>query len=70
MTIDNFEWLINDELDYFRAASHCEIIVTLRNAEDVSSIVQFLRYDKRKGGACGRALVRDIVSNGTIFNQN
>jgi hypothetical protein len=70
MTIDDFIWLINDDNAYFEAASKCEIIVALRNAEDMSSIVQFLRYDKRKQGSAGRALVRNIIVNGANLKAN
>ena len=69
MTIDQFTWLLNDEADYFAAAKQCEVLVTVRNAADVTSIFQVLRYDKRKHGSAGRALVRDLVCNGVSLKQ-
>jgi len=70
MTIEEFAWIVNGDNDYFEAARACEILVVLRSSEDASSIVRFLRYDKRKQGSRGRALVRSLIVNGTQLQAN
>ena len=63
-------WLVNSEQDYFSACSRCEKIVTLRNKQDVDAIVSILRYDRRKHGVHGRALVAGIVIQGVQLLVN
>ena len=64
MTMEALTWLVNADDDYFAAASRCELEVPIRCMLDVQMLLASLRYDKRKTGARGRALVRDLVVGG------
>ena len=70
LSFENLVWAINEDEDYFQACSRCELIVNLRGEEDKKSILRYLRYDKRKDGARGRALVRDVLVNGVSLKAN
>ena len=70
LSFENLVWAINEDEDYFQACSRCELIVILRGEEDKKSILRYLRYDKRKDGARGRALVRDVLVNGVSLKAN
>jgi hypothetical protein len=70
MTKDALTWVINNDNDYFLAASRCEHTVSLRSNQDVQALLGSLKYDKRKQGARGRALVRSIVVNGVFLKTN
>ena len=70
VSMDALTWLVNEEGDYFDACSRCEKVVTIRNIQDVNTIVDVLRYDRRKQGVHGRALVAGLVVNGTQLLAN
>ena len=70
LSFEDIVWAINEDQDYFEACTRCEHIVLLRNTEDKRSIVRYLRYDKRKTGARGRALTRDVLVNGVNLRSN
>lgn len=59
-TLDALVWIENGDDDYFEACARCEHIVTLRNSDDLQKILRLLRYDKRKDGSRGRALVGPV----------
>jgi hypothetical protein len=63
VTMAQLEWIINEDDDYFDACDRCEIIIPILIPRDLKSIEQFLRYDKRDRGSCGRALTQDLVVN-------
>ena len=68
--LDGLPWALNDEDDYFLACKRCEHSVQLLGCNDVEKIMQFLKYDKRKDGAHGMALVRDLSINGVELKAN
>jgi hypothetical protein len=64
MTMEALTWAVNTDDDYFAAASRCELEVPIRSMLDVKMLLDCLMYDKRKTGARGRALVRNLVVGG------
>ena len=57
------EWEDVSADDYEGSVSHCELQVDIL-ANDHHDILAALEYDKRKGGALGRALRWDVPSCG------
>jgi hypothetical protein len=70
MTMGQLIWRINAEGDYFDACRRCEILVRLLEPAHIELIMRYLRYDKRKDGARGRALTHDVLVNGTELKLN
>ena len=60
MSIDRLTWLVNQDDDYFESCSRCEVVVTLTGRGALLAVLAKLRYDKRKSGSHGRALVQSI----------
>ena len=54
--VGSLRWRINAVADYGSACERCEIRVLISTQAQQRSVVEVLRYDKRKLGVRGRAL--------------
>ena len=52
-------WRDNGESDYFESCDLCEVDVTL-NRKQHSDLIKHLKFDKRKAGSRGRAIMSDF----------
>jgi hypothetical protein len=57
-------WHLNTDPEYDESCTRCEIRVMLLTVADRDEIVDLLDYDKRQGGAHGRAMIRDLDRHG------
>ena len=60
------QWQEVEQTQYDAACDSCEVWVTLRTKEEHTSVRAVLKFDKRKQGAHGRALQKDIPSLGLL----
>ena len=54
-------WSPTTDDDYNESCNRCEYVVVVANEALRRLLVMHLRYDKRKDGAHGRALTRDLA---------
>ena len=66
---DRLRWSDNAAGEYMRACQRCSFQVTLRTEADRRKVVDKLRYDKRSGGARGRAMIEDVPEMGLMVND-
>ena len=69
-SMEQLEWHVNNEEDYYDACDRCEIKVILQTKGQADHVEAFLRYDKRDHGSHGRCLTRNIQINGKQLLEN